>query len=171
MSISRNRKEYYKNYYKKNKEQLKEYRNKKYAYDDDYRNRALSRAYLQRAVERLSHKRKKQTRIVNGKRECVYDSKTTAFAISRDIDTLEDWRSKGIIPESLFKSSGFDMYTASQIFYLRYITDKMDNGEIKLHEDQLARILKAVWKEVFSVKKIEGILEDEGAKIKTGTKT
>ena len=136
MTAARDRSEYQKEYYEKNKSELAERRRDRYAEDPTKRKKAIeaSRKYRREKAKERERLRaqgvlpparrvgpRKPDRIKVGGTECdAYTITTLALRIGRSVDTVNNWINKGKVPKTPFRSKRGDrLYTDAMILVVK----------------------------------------------------
>lgn len=115
-------------YYRKNRERVSEYKKQRYASNSAYRNKILQAgrkrkkrkklSSLALPVEKIDHKSKPVTVIINGKELTIDMCSISVLAsiLYRTSVTIRSWERQGYFPEAMYRTQrGVRLYTVFQL--------------------------------------------------------
>lgn len=124
------RSEYYKKYYKENRDDINAKRKARYHEDDEYRERVLSASQRYREANRMDSPRIKIPRYAqplvklkpSGERVKLFSVGAFARALKRSVQSISHWEAKGILPPTPYRDSrGHRYYTYGMIAVVREV--------------------------------------------------
>jgi len=116
------RKEYYANWYNKNKERISEKRKKAYNTDPVYREKLLMKSSKNREIQRAQRPPRKRKskyqeprahKTGDGKSVVLYSVTFFSLFIERSVQSINEWEEKGILP----KRAGRARKTEAYVFH------------------------------------------------------
>ena len=137
---------YYKSWYGKNGDKLKEDRRAEYAANPEARERAKQRAREQRARRGARVKeRTEMYRSVNGTSVRVFLMGDVVEVVGRTAQTIRAWEKKGWIPSDSF-DEGKRLYTENQVGLIKRLSEFLDgSGDKDLEKHQVLKIVTNNW--------------------------
>lgn len=140
-------KDYWKQYYEKNKDKLNEKKRQRYETDASYREAIKKSAKLRATLYKVSKKLAKVDKIqtVYGVKEPYFSLKSMSRFAGIDYTILRKWQLLGFIPDPIYFKGKRGIYSESQARYLRDFIDELKRNEVYLTYVDLKVFLKKVW--------------------------